>query len=82
MERLAKAGKLVLAGPFAENPDGWRGLFVFAVDDIEQARALVAIDPVVVNGEIVPEFHRWCGSAAVLGVPGVHGTLVAPKSAD
>ena len=34
MERLSKAGKLVLAGPFEKDPAGWRGLFVFAVDDV------------------------------------------------
>ena len=81
MERLAKAGKLVLAGPFTQDPDGWRGLFVFAVADIEEAKALVATDPVVVKGEMVAEYHRWYGSAAVMQVPDVHGRLVAPKPA-
>jgi uncharacterized protein YciI len=78
MERLAKAGKLALAGPFAKDPDGWRGLFVFAVADIEEARQLVATDPVIVNGEMVAEYHRWYGSAAVMIVPEVHDK-VAPK---
>lgn len=79
MERLSKAGKLVLAGPFTEDKDGWRGLFVFAVADVEEARALTATDPVIVNGEMVAEFHRWYGTAAVMAIPGTHERLVPPK---
>ena len=37
MERLAKAGKLVIAGPFTEDPQGWRGLFVLAVESTRRA---------------------------------------------
>jgi uncharacterized protein YciI len=80
IQRLADAGKLVLAGPFSEDADGWRGLFVFAVADIEQARALTATDPVIVSGEMVAEYHRWYGSAAVMTIPEVHKTL-APTPA-
>jgi uncharacterized protein YciI len=79
MERLAKAGKLVLAGPFEQDPDGWRGLFVFAVADVEEARQLVATDPVVVQGEMVAEYHRWYGSAAVMVVPDTHARI-APQA--
>lgn len=79
MERLSKAGKLVLAGPFSEDPQGWRGLFVLAVDDVEEARRLVATDPVIVNGEMVGEFHRWYGSAATMLVPELHEKLSRPK---
>jgi uncharacterized protein YciI len=79
MGRLAKEGKLVLAGPFMEDADGWRGLFVFAVADIDQARALVATDPVIVNGEMVAEYHRWYSSAAVMQVAETHERLVPPK---
>jgi uncharacterized protein YciI len=78
MERLAKEGKLVLAGPFTQDPDGWRGLFVFAVADVDEARRLVATDPVIVQGEMVAEYHRWYGSAAVMVVPEVHAQ-VAPR---
>jgi uncharacterized protein YciI len=81
IERLAKAGKLVLAGPFAEDKDGWRGLYIFAVADVEEARALTATDPVIVNGEMVAEFHRWYGSAAVMAVPDTHDRLVPPPKA-
>ena len=80
MERLAKEGKLALAGPFAEDADGWRGLFVFAVDDIEAAKALTATDPVIIKGEMVAEYHRWYGSAATMLVPALHGTFVAPAA--
>ena len=78
IERLAKAGKLVVAGPFPEDPDGWRGLFLFAVDDVEEARQLTAADPVIVNGEMVAEYHRWYGSAAAMLIPEVHEKL-SPK---
>ena len=76
MERLSKAGKLAVAGPFGRNDDGWRGLYVFPVADVEEARALVATDPVVAKGEMVPEFHPWYGTAALMTVPETHTRLV------
>lgn len=82
MERLSKAGKLVLAGPFSKDPEGWRGLFVFAVADIEEAKALTAADPVIVQGEMVAEYHRWYGSAASMLVPELHQKLSPPPSGD
>ena len=76
--RLAKAGKLALAGPFGENPDGWRGLFVMAVETVEEARALTQTDPVIRNGEMIAEYHPWYGSAATMMLPELHEHLVAP----
>ena len=78
MERLSKEGKLALAGPFLDDPAGWRGLFVFAVADVDEARRLVATDPVIVQGEMVAEFHPWYSSAAIMQVPQVHERLAAP----
>lgn len=78
MERLSKEGKLVMAGPFSADAQGWRGLFVFAVKDIEEARRLTETDPVIVQGEMVAEYHAWYGSAALLTIPEVHDKLV-PK---
>ena len=74
MKRLSGEGKLVLAGPL-DGVDGWRGLFLFDVDDVEQARELAATDPVLVHGEMVAEFHKYYGSAALLGVREVHERL-------
>jgi uncharacterized protein YciI len=77
--RLAAEGKLVLAGPFGEHDGDWRGLFLLAVDDVEQARRLTATDPVIAQGEMVAEYHPWYGSAAAMMLPELHQRLVAPR---
>lgn len=71
MNRLAKEGKLAVAGPL-DGVDGWRGLFVLSVADIEEARKHVATDPVIINGEMVAEYHKFFGSAALMLVNGLH----------
>ncbi len=65
INRLASEGKLILAGPF-DGVDGWRGMFIFAVASVDEAKACVATDPVIVNGEMVAEFHRYYGTAALM----------------
>ena len=71
INRLAAEKKLVLAGPF-DGVDGWRGLFIFAVADIDEARRLTATDPVIARGEMVAEFHVYYGSAALMLVNDAH----------
>ena len=78
INRRADEGKLVMAGPL-DGVDGWRGMFVFAVTSIDEARALVATDPVVINGEMVPEFHTLYSTAGLMGIPEVHKKLVKPR---
>ena len=78
MQRLSDEGKLALAGPFGKDPAGWRGLFVFAVTDIEEARRLTETDPVIVNGEMVAEYHPWYGSAATMLIPELHERITPP----
>jgi uncharacterized protein YciI len=82
IQRLAKEGKLMTAGPFEENPDGWRGLYLFAVDSVDEAKALTATDPVIVNGEMVAEYHQWYGSAALMLIPDLHKQLQPPAKPD
>lgn len=72
IQRLSKQGTLALAGPFMDAGGDWRGLFVFAVEDIEAAEALVATDPVIIKGEMVAEYHTWYGSAANMLVGELH----------
>jgi uncharacterized protein YciI len=71
MSRLSAEGKLALAGPF-DGVDGWRGLFILAVADIEEARQITATDPVIASGEMVAEFHKYYGSAALMLVSRDH----------
>ena len=77
INRLADAGKLVLAGPF-DGQQGWRGMFVLAVNDVEEARQLVATDPVIQKGEMVAEYHQYFASAALMLVNGLHEKIDRP----
>jgi uncharacterized protein YciI len=78
IERLAAEGKLAAAGPFGANDAGWRGLYLFAVADVEEAKPLVATDPVIVKGEMIAEYHKWYGPAALMLVPEASRTIVKP----
>ena len=77
IERLASEGKLVLAGPF-DGVDGWRGMFVFAVKDIDEAKQLTATDPVISSGEMIAEYHTYYGSAALMQVNETHNRIAKP----
>lgn len=74
IQRLAAEKKLVLAGPL-DGADGRRGIFVFATSDIEQAKGYVATDPVIVNGEMTADFHKFYGSAALMMVNEIHNKI-------
>lgn len=78
MQRLAKEGLLVYAGPLDGQQD-LRGLFIFATADQDAARKAVDTDPVIVQGEMVAELHRHFGSAALLAVNEWHPRLIKPK---
>lgn len=71
MERLAAEKKLVVAGPL-DGVEGRRGIFVFATPDIEEARKYVATDPVIIQGEMAAEYHKFYGSAGLMAVTGIH----------
>lgn len=78
INRLAAEGKLALAGPF-DGVDGWRGLFILAVSDIDEARALTATDPVIASGEMVAEYHKHYGSAALMLVNAGHDKVASKR---
>jgi uncharacterized protein YciI len=63
--RLVKEGKLTVAGPFEKNDKTYRGLFIFNVPTIEEAKALVVTDPTVKAGIFDVEYYQWYGSAAL-----------------
>jgi uncharacterized protein YciI len=78
IRRMAEAGQLVLAGPFMDDGD-IRGIYVFATDDIEQAREWTGTDPAVQAGALAMELRPWYGSAAIMQVNDVHARI-AEKS--
>ena len=78
MKRLAREGKLAVAGPFGKKND-WRGLFILAVETEEEAAELVATDPVIERGEMVAELHPFYATAALMAVTGIHGKIAPPE---
>jgi uncharacterized protein YciI len=63
--RLADEGKLAVAGPFLDGGD-LRGIYIFNVETIEEAKALTETDPAVQSGTFIMELHPWYGSAAMM----------------
>lgn len=71
MGRLAKEGKLVVAGPFVDGAPR-RGLYIFNVTTIEDAEALVKTDPAVQAGVFDYELTKLYCSAALMKVGELH----------
>jgi len=71
INKMAEAGKLVLAGPFFGNGD-LRGLYIFDVRSIEEAEKLTNSDPAIKAGSLEMELFEWYGSAAVMAIPELH----------
>ena len=64
INRLASTGKLVLAGPFMDGGT-LRGMFVFLVDSLEEAKVLCDTDPAVQAGRLVVELHPWYSAKGI-----------------
>lgn len=71
---LASEGKLVVGGPFMQK-EPYRGLFIFATDDLDEARRWVDSDPAVQADLLRAELLPWYGSAALMEVPAIHTTI-------
>ena len=65
INKLAEMKKLVVAGPFGDNGK-LRGIFVFKVDSIDEARALAATDPAVQAGRLALQIHTWTVPEGIL----------------
>ncbi|NDK54565.1 YciI family protein [Pontibacter fetidus] len=63
--RLAKEGKLVVAGPLGKNDKSYRGIFILDAKTIEEAQKLVETDPAVKAKIFDVELYPWYGSAAL-----------------
>lgn len=57
---LGEAGQIVIAGPFSDQEDErLRGLALFQVGSVEEARRLAEADPAVVAGRLEVEVLTW-----------------------
>ena len=71
MQRLAKEGKLVLAGPFLEQtgPGSLAGLFFLRAGSLAEAQELVDTDPAVQAGRFTREIVPWLGPKVLARLP-------------
>lgn len=68
INKLAEMKKLVVAGPFGD--DGTlRGIFVFKVPSLEEAKELAETDPSVQAGRLVISMHPWLVPEGILPSP-------------
>ena len=65
IQKMAEAGKLVIAGPFTDDGD-LRGLYVFRAASAEEAKALVESDPAVKAGRLRFELHPWFAAKNII----------------
>lgn len=72
--RMAEEGVLVVAGPFMDDGD-IRGIYIFAVETLEEAEKLTSSDPAIQAGSLVMELHQWYGSAALMKVNDIHNEI-------
>ena len=63
--RLAKAGKLIVAGPLEKNDKNYRGIFIFAVKTKAEVEEILQTDPAVKADLLGAEIYPWYGSAAL-----------------
>lgn len=78
ISRMADDGLLVLAGPMLDDGD-LRGIYVFAVETVEEAQSLTNSDPAIRAGSLRMELHPWYGSAAVVAINDLHHQLAKIK---
>ncbi len=81
INRMANEGKLVLAGPFFDDGDV-RGIYIFNVSTVEEARALTETDPAIQAGRLAMELHPWYGSAVLPLITPLHRRLEKKSVAE
>ncbi len=78
ISRLAEEGTLVLAGPFISDGD-LRGIYVFDVKTVEEAKALTETDPAIQEGSLIMDLIPWYGSAALTELGELHEQIAKDK---
>ena len=65
INRLAKSGKLVVAGPLGKNDKTYRGIFILNGTSLDEAKELLQTDPAIKENIFDVELFNWYGSAAL-----------------
>jgi uncharacterized protein len=70
LEKMAEEGALVAAGPFDDqSDDSFRGLALYRVGSVEEARALAEQDPAVKAGRLRVEVMTWMTAKGYVTFP-------------
>lgn len=70
--RMAEEGYLVAAGPFGDQEnEALRGLALYRVGSVEEARRLAELDPAVQAGRLEVEVMTWYTEKGAVAFPGV-----------
>jgi uncharacterized protein YciI len=70
LRELAKAGKLLVAGPLDDQPDPrMRGIEIFRVGSLDEAKRLAGEDPAVKAGRLEPVVMTWYTEKGALAFP-------------
>jgi uncharacterized protein YciI len=79
INKLAQEGKLVVAGPFMKNDRNYRGIYIFNVETLEEAQALVATDPAIQAKLLEAELTPWYATAALQETLKIHERIAKTK---
>ena len=79
INKLAKEGKLVVAGPFMKNDRNYRGIYIFNVETVQEAEALVATDPAIQAKLLEAELTPWYATAALQETVKIHEKISKKK---
>jgi uncharacterized protein len=64
INKMAKAGKLLAAGPIADDGE-IRGIFIFKAASLEEAQSLANEDPAIKSGRLTLEIQNWVGPRGI-----------------
>jgi len=79
--KLVADGKLIIAGPFLDDQE-IRGIFIFNVSTVDEAKKLTETDPAIKAGTLIMELHPWYGSAALVETVDIHKKIAKNSVAD
>jgi uncharacterized protein YciI len=63
-QKLAEAGKLIVAGPFGDS-GALRGMLIFKLESVDEARKLMDADPTLKAGRLTLDLHPWFAAAGL-----------------